>query len=68
MADRVSSMVHRLGLNPDFVLVGGVAKDVGFISSLQRKLVVDNILVPEFPEYAGALGAALIVAAKGRKP
>jgi len=66
MADRVSSMIHRLGINPDIVLVGGVAKDVGFVSSLKRKLAVD-ILIPEFPEYAGALGAALIVTAKGRK-
>jgi benzoyl-CoA reductase subunit D len=61
MADRVSSMVHRLGVNPDIVLVGGVAKDVGFVESLKRKLGVD-ILVPENPEFSGALGAALIAA------
>lgn len=59
MADRVSSMVHRLGVNPDVVLVGGVAKDVGFVASLKRKLSAD-VLIPEYPEYAGALGAALI--------
>lgn len=59
MADRVSSMVHRLGINPDIALVGGVAKDVGFIESLKRKLGT-NILVPEYPEYVGALGAALV--------
>jgi benzoyl-CoA reductase subunit D len=63
MADRVSSMVHRLGVNPDVVLVGGVAKDVGFIESLKRKLGI-NISVPEFPEYAGALGAALTAASR----
>ncbi|MFB3890179.1 MAG: acyl-CoA dehydratase activase [Candidatus Bathyarchaeia archaeon] len=63
MADRVSSMVHRLGVNPDVVLVGGVAKDVGFVSSLKRKLGV-NILIPEFPEYTGALGAALAAASR----
>ncbi len=63
MADRISSMVHRLGVNRDIVLVGGVAKDVGFIESLKRKLGT-NILVPENPEYAGALGAALTAAAK----
>jgi benzoyl-CoA reductase subunit D len=63
MADRVSSMVHRLGINPDVVLVGGVAKDVGFIESLKRKLGL-NILVPENPEYVGALGAALIAAGR----
>jgi benzoyl-CoA reductase subunit D len=63
MADRISSMVHRLGVNPDVVLVGGVAKDVGFIASLKRKLGVD-VLIPEFPEYAGALGAALVGAGR----
>jgi benzoyl-CoA reductase subunit D len=63
MADRVSSMVHRLGINIDVVVVGGVAKDVGFIESLKRKLGI-NILVPENPEYVGALGAALAAAAK----
>jgi benzoyl-CoA reductase subunit D len=66
MADRISSMVYRLGLNPDVVLVGGVAKDVGFIASLKRKLGVD-IFIPENPEFAGALGAALVAANRVRK-
>ena len=65
MADRVSSMVHRLGINLDVVLVGGVAKDVGFVESLKRKLGI-NILVPQDPEYAGALGAALTAANRAR--
>jgi benzoyl-CoA reductase subunit D len=63
MADRISSMVHRLGVNPDVVLMGGVAKDVGFIASLKRKLGVE-VLIPENPEFAGALGAALIGASR----
>ena len=58
LADRISSMVHRLGINPDVVLIGGVAKDVGFVASLKRKLGTD-VLIPEDPEFAGALGAAL---------
>lgn len=66
MADRVSSMVHRLGVNPDVVLVGGVAKDVGFVASLKRKLGVD-ILIPEYPEYGGAFGAALVAAKRAKK-
>jgi benzoyl-CoA reductase subunit D len=66
MADRVSSMVHRLGVNPDVVLLGGVAKDVGFVASLKRKLCVD-VLTPEYPEYAGALGAALIAVNRVKK-
>jgi len=66
MADRVSSMVYRLGVNPDVVLVGGVAKDVGFVASLKRKLGVD-VLIPEYPEYAGALGAALVAVNRVKK-
>ena len=66
MADRVSSMVRRLGVNPEVVLIGGVAKDVGFISSLKRKLGVD-LSIPDYPEYAGALGAALIAAKRSRR-
>jgi benzoyl-CoA reductase subunit D len=63
MADRVSSMIHRLGINPEVVLVGGVAKDPGFVASLNRKLGL-NVIIPEFPEYIGALGAALIVSSR----
>ncbi|TRO52772.1 CoA activase, partial [Candidatus Bathyarchaeota archaeon] len=66
MADRVSSMVHRLGVNPDVVLVGGVAKDVGFVTSLKRKLGVD-VLIPEYPDYVGALGAALAALKRVKK-
>jgi benzoyl-CoA reductase subunit D len=67
MADRVSSMVLRLGINQDIVLVGGVAKDIGFVASLKRKLGTE-ILIPEEPLYAGAVGAALIAAKRaGRK-
>ena len=66
MADRVSAMVHRLGINPEVVLVGGVAKDVGFVASLKRKLGVE-ISIPEYPEYVGAFGAALIAAGRVKK-
>jgi benzoyl-CoA reductase subunit D len=67
MAERISSMVHRLGINLDIALVGGVAKDVGFVASLKRRLGMD-ILIPEEPLFAGAVGAALIAAKRaGRR-
>ena len=58
IANRITSLARRLGIQRDVVLVGGVAKNVGFISSLQRTLG-DELLVPEDPEFVGALGAAL---------
>jgi len=66
MADRISSMVQRLGVKPDVVLIGGVAKDVGFVAALKRKLGID-VLVPDFPDFAGALGAALTAATRAKE-
>ncbi len=65
MADRVSSMIFRLGLTPEVVLLGGVAKDVGFVASLKRKLGVE-VFIPEYPEFAGALGAALVASGRAK--
>jgi benzoyl-CoA reductase subunit D len=59
IADRIASMTRRLGIQKDVVLVGGVAKNVGFIDSLKRALGTD-VLVPDNPEFAGAIGAALL--------
>jgi activator of 2-hydroxyglutaryl-CoA dehydratase len=58
--------VRRLGLNADVVLVGGVAKDVGFVDSLKRRLGME-ILIPEKPIYAGAVGAALVAAKRAKR-
>lgn len=66
MAERVASMVHRLGVNPDIVLVGGVAKDVGFVASLKRTLGTE-IRIPEEPLYGGAVGAALVAAKRAKR-
>ena len=63
IADRIASMTRRLGVQRDVVLVGGVAKNPGFIESLKRALGVD-LLVPDEPEFVGALGAALAATRK----
>jgi benzoyl-CoA reductase subunit D len=64
IASRIGSMVRRVGIEPDVALVGGLARNVGFVDALRRNLGVE-ILVPEDPDYVGAIGAAL-VAADGR--
>ena len=50
----------------EVVLAGGVAKDVGFAASLNRKLGI-NVLIPAYPEYVGALGAALVAAKRAKE-
>ena len=64
MASRISSMIRKIGFDKDVALVGGVAKNVGFVESLKKDLGL-NLIVPKDPEYVGALGAAL--AASGWK-
>ncbi|MBU0497578.1 MAG: CoA activase [Candidatus Thermoplasmatota archaeon] len=61
MSSRISSMVRKIGFNKDVTLVGGVAKNVGFVDSLNRDLELE-VFVPKDPEYVGALGAALAAA------
>jgi len=61
IASRIGSMVRRVGISPEVVLVGGVARNVGFVDSLRRGLEIE-IRVPEDPDFVGALGAALVAA------
>jgi len=67
MASRITSMVRKIGFNKDVVLVGGVANNIGFVDSLNKDLEFE-VVVPKYPEYVGALGAALAAAGwKGDK-
>jgi len=61
IADRITSMVRRVGMEEKIVLIGGVAKNVGFVDSLNQQLGTE-VLIPEDNEFVGALGAALIAA------
>ncbi len=63
IADRVTSMVRRIGIQEKVALVGGVSRNVGFIKSLKNKLKVEIILVDD-PEYTCAIGAAFVAADK----
>jgi len=61
IADRLISMTRRVGIEPAVAFIGGGAKNVGLIDCLKRGMEVD-LLVPDEPEFIGALGAALIAA------
>ncbi len=62
IASRVSSMVRRVKVEGDVVLLGGVAYNAGFVKCLRENLEIDDLKIPERPELTGALGAALIAA------
>jgi len=61
IADRIGSLVRRVGMEKEVLLIGGVARNVGVLESLKRELDAE-IFVPETPETVGAYGAALLAA------
>lgn len=65
IAGRISSMVLRVGVEKDVVLIGGCALNPGFLPPLEKELHT-SIIVPEFPEFVSALGAAVIAASPQR--
>ncbi|MGD9212494.1 MAG: acyl-CoA dehydratase activase [Desulfobacteraceae bacterium] len=62
IASRIVSMIRRIGVSEDVVMIGGVGYNPGFVAALKRELKLDNILVPEKPEFVAAIGAAVTAA------
>jgi len=57
IAGRTGAIARIVGLEKDVVLVGGMAKNVAFVDSLQKNIEMP-VIVPENPDYIGAIGAA----------
>ncbi len=62
IAGRIASIVRRIGVQADVVLIGGLARNPGLRSSLVRQLKGVQVHVPADPEYGAAVGAALAAA------
>lgn len=58
IADRILSMVNRVGVSGDLFFAGGAARNTALQKILSGKLGV-KLFVPENPQIIGALGAAL---------
>lgn len=59
IASRVVRMTRRLKIEPDVVLTGGVAKNIGVVSAVKEHAGCE-VLVPHDPLLSGAMGAALL--------
>jgi len=59
IVSKIAATSRRVGIEPDLVLTGGVARNAGVVQALREQLNMD-VAVPEHPEIAGALGAAIL--------
>lgn len=67
IANRISGMFSRVGIENDVFFSGGVAKNVGMKAALEEVLKA-KIVAPEYdPQLVGALGAAVLAKSYGSK-
>jgi len=58
LVSRVKGLLKRVGTAPEFVISGGIAKNVGVVTRLEKQLELKANICFE-PQIVGALGAAL---------
>jgi len=63
MADRIVDLLTRVGIEKDFVVTGGVAKNMGVVQRIERILKIKPLDPKMDPILAGALGAGLFAKA-----
>ena len=64
LAAQLNALAERLGIEKDYALVGGGARNVGLVKALED-LNGFEIIVPPDPHMTAALGAAIIAAEAG---
>ena len=67
MVHRVVSLLDRIGVEPEFGITGGIAKNVGVASRLEKELEIEALQPEHDTQIAGALGAALFADASVKK-
>ncbi|MBP8130595.1 MAG: 2-hydroxyglutaryl-CoA dehydratase [Candidatus Hydrogenedentes bacterium] len=59
ISQRVNALAARVGMTPEVMMTGGVAKNIGVVKGLEQAIGL-KLTTPEEPQIVGALGAALI--------
>lgn len=58
IANKAFGLLRRVGMEPDFMMTGGVAKNPGVVRAVEEKIGA-KLYICEEPEIVGATGAAL---------
>jgi bzd-type benzoyl-CoA reductase Q subunit len=67
MAHRVVGLLERLGVEEDFAITGGIAKNIGIVSRIEKELGIKALKPTLDTQIAGALGGALFADALVKK-
>ena len=67
MAHRVATLLMRIGVEKDFVITGGIAKNSGVVKRLEKELDINVLKSDQDTQIAGALGAAIFAKALAEK-
>ncbi len=59
MAERIYSLVERIGVKPEFAVTGGMAKNRGVMDRVMPMVGLDRMSTEWDTQIAGAIGAAL---------
>ena len=59
MAYRVFTQIKEVDVMEDFVITGGIAKNPGIVSRLEKLLGINSLKTDVDYQLAGAIGAAL---------
>ena len=58
------SLVYSVCIEEELTITGGVAKNIGVVTYLEKRLGIKTKKLPFDPQLIGALGAALIAKEK----
>lgn len=59
IAERVSSLLMRIGVEPEFFVSGGISKNIGIVKRIERIIGLETVKVEVDTQIIGALGAAI---------
>jgi benzoyl-CoA reductase subunit A len=59
MAERVSALLERIGVEPEFFITGGISKNIGITKRIEKMIGFEAVKTTFDAQVAGALGAAL---------
>lgn len=63
---RIMTLLLKVGVQKDFSVSGGVAKNIGIVKRLEERLGMKAYVAPN-PQIIGALGAALYASERGER-